>query len=151
VQRLLLLAFSLAAFLFITGAYSPDAVNSAENNAKLKNIPSSAAPFIMRMGFAVAGDAPPLLFKSSNAACSLNAGNGDDGSQVKSLDSNGWLSSPIAAGSTSASSELSRTTRRIPRSSSKPPSMPGSGSTYPARSGSGSSRPTRPTPTTACC
>jgi hypothetical protein len=91
VQRLLLLAFSLAAFLFITGAYSPDAVNSAENNAKLKNIPSSAAPFIMRMGFAVAGDAPPLLFKSSNAACSLNAGNGDDGSQVKSLDSKCWL------------------------------------------------------------
>jgi hypothetical protein len=91
VQRLLLLAFSLAAFVFITGAYSPDAVNSAENTAKLKNIPSTAAPFIMRMGFAVAGDAPPLVYKSSNAACSLNAGNGDDGSQVKSLDSKCWL------------------------------------------------------------
>jgi len=76
----------------VQAAYSPDTVATTDNNTTLRNIPSTAAPYVMRLGFAAPGDTgSPLMFKASNAACSLNAGNGDGGSQVKSLDNKCWL------------------------------------------------------------
>jgi hypothetical protein len=90
-RRFWLTATALAALTLLTGAYSPDGVNAVDTTAKLNNVPSTAAPYVMRMGFAAPGDAPPLMFMSSNAACSLNSGNGDGGTQVKSLDNKCWL------------------------------------------------------------
>jgi hypothetical protein len=46
---------------------------------------------VWRNGFTVAGDAPPLFYLPSNSACSLNAGLGDNGSQVQSADGKCWL------------------------------------------------------------
>lgn len=46
---------------------------------------------VIRDGFAKAGDAPPLLYVASDAACSLNAGKGDSGSQVPTSDGKCWI------------------------------------------------------------
>lgn len=46
---------------------------------------------VWRADFAAAFGAPPLFYMPSNSACSLNSGNGDNGSQVKSADNKCWL------------------------------------------------------------
>jgi hypothetical protein len=63
----------------------------ASNNAALEALPSTATTFVTRLGFAAAGDAPPLGFIPSGSACILNAGAGDGGSQVASADGKCWL------------------------------------------------------------
>ena len=46
---------------------------------------------VLRVDYASGRGAPPLFYAPSNSACSLNAGNGDNGSQVKSADNKCWL------------------------------------------------------------
>jgi hypothetical protein len=65
---------------------------SVATNAALKGLATNGGgPFVIRMGVNTSGDAPPLTFKASNSPCSLNGGNGDTGSQVKSADGNCWV------------------------------------------------------------
>jgi len=63
---------------------------TVNNNTQLTALPSSISAAI-RLGFAVAGDAPPVLYTRSNSACSLNAGAGDGGSQVPTSDGKCWI------------------------------------------------------------
>ena len=46
---------------------------------------------VWRDDYAVGLGAPPLWYRPSNAPCTLNGGNGDNGSQVKSSDGKCWL------------------------------------------------------------
>lgn len=52
---------------------------------------SSFSPAVMRMTHTTGMDPTPLVYAGSNSACSLNGGNGDGGSQVKSWDGKCWL------------------------------------------------------------
>ncbi len=63
------------------------------NDAQLSALSSTYAPQVLRSGFAVLGDSPPVVFTSSGSACSLNAGAGDGGSQVPSSDGKCWIGS----------------------------------------------------------
>src|ERR1700730_4136566 len=58
------------------------------NNAYLKALKSTEFTSVWRLGFSAPDDSPRVLYTSTNAACSLNSGNGDDGSQVKLADGN---------------------------------------------------------------
>lgn len=60
-------------------------------NADLKALSADNVSNVARCGFYAAGDAPCLNYTPSNSACSLNAGNGDNGSQVKSVDNRCWI------------------------------------------------------------
>lgn len=73
-------------------------LTTLQNNAALKNTPTTAAPSVQRLGFYASGDAPPLVYTASGSACSLNGGNGDDGSQVKSVDNKCWIANFPAKG-----------------------------------------------------
>lgn len=68
-----------------------NATPQVATKAALQSVASTTYPYVMRMGYAVAGDAPPLTYVSSSSACSLNAGAGDGGSQVPSSDGKCWL------------------------------------------------------------
>lgn len=52
---------------------------------------TTAGMGVIRADYVQGNGAPPLLYLPSNAACSLNAGAGDNGSQVKSADNKCWL------------------------------------------------------------
>ena len=84
-------AASLASVLYYVAslflAYTP----TAANNAGLSAIASTAYPQVTRLGYAAAGDSPPVVYTPSGSACSLNAGAGDGGSQVPSADGKCWL------------------------------------------------------------
>ena len=60
-------------------------------NAALQAVSTATTSTVTRLGFYASGDAPPLTYTASGSACSLNSGNGDNGSQVKSADSKCWL------------------------------------------------------------
>ena len=64
----------------------------ANNNTQLTALPATIS-VAMRLGYAAAGDAPPVLYTRSNSACSLNAGAGDGGSQVPTSDGKCWIAS----------------------------------------------------------
>lgn len=57
----------------------------------LSSIASTVADVITRIGYATAGDAPPLNYISSASPCSIGAGAGDGGSQIRSSDGKCWL------------------------------------------------------------
>ncbi len=62
------------------------------NNAALLATPTSFSGTLFRAGFIDAGDSgAPLFFTASASPCSLNGGNGDNGSQVKSADGLCWI------------------------------------------------------------
>lgn len=63
----------------------------ASTNAALQGISTGATSTVMRAGYTVLGDGPAQVYVSSTSACSLNSGNGDNGSQVKSADNKCWL------------------------------------------------------------
>src|SRR5260370_40041724 len=63
----------------------------ALNNAALQLLPAKGGNYAIRRGFDAAGDTPDLLYQASSSACSLNSGNGDNGSQVKAADGGCWL------------------------------------------------------------
>ncbi len=69
-------------------------------NAQLKALASTYAPTVIRKGFFVAGDTgQDISYASSNSACSLNAGAGDNGYQVEASDGNCWIASLPTVGS----------------------------------------------------
>jgi hypothetical protein len=67
----------------------------ANNNTGLQAIPSTQYQAIIRLGVNTPGDGGRAKYVSSNLPCSLNAGNGDGQSQVKSADGHCWLKDPI--------------------------------------------------------
>lgn len=68
-------------------------------NAALQALtPSASTPLIFRMGFNSQGDVPPLVYRHSSSPCSINAGNGDNGSQVRSLNNGCWIVPVPASG-----------------------------------------------------
>lgn len=64
---------------------------AVSSNTALSAIASTAVPSITRLGFTVVGDSPPILYKSTSLACTLNAGAGDGGSQVPTSDGKCWV------------------------------------------------------------
>lgn len=82
------LALVLLFFVSGNGAFADSYVAPANgwisvpNKTALAALPFSSPPTI-RVGFATAGDSPPVLYVASSSACSLNFGAGDNGSQVK--------------------------------------------------------------------
>ena len=60
-------------------------------NAALQALSTATTSTVTRLGFYAAGDTAPLIYTASGSACSLNAGNGDNGSQVKSANSLCWI------------------------------------------------------------
>ena len=61
---------------------------AVSTNAALKDLKSTEFTSAWRMGFSASDDSPRVIYTSTNAACSLNTGAGDDGSQVKLADDN---------------------------------------------------------------
>ncbi|MCW3588791.1 hypothetical protein [Burkholderia cenocepacia] len=64
----------------------------------LKAKATSTAQSVFRDGYGAAGDGGNALYVASNSACSLNAGTGDNGSQVASSDGRCWLAIPPGTG-----------------------------------------------------
>lgn len=69
-------------------------IGHVANNIALKLVRSTAYSFVLREGFTTPGDGGGAFYYSSGSACSLNGGNGDDGSQVKAADGGCWLLAP---------------------------------------------------------
>jgi hypothetical protein len=105
------LALLAAAIILGVGAFSPDAMNTTDNNTTLRNIPSNAAPYITRLGYAAPGDAPPLVFKSSNAACSLSGGNGAAAGMTYSGTPSGKISKNLFTGEVHGAVKLTLTAK----------------------------------------
>ena len=63
---------------------------TVNNNTQLTALPSTIS-VATRLGYATAGDAPPVLYTRSNSACSLNAGAGDGGSRVPASGGKCWI------------------------------------------------------------
>lgn len=60
-------------------------------NAELQALPAARYLSVTRLGFFAPGDGGRANYISSGSPCSLNGGNGDGGSQVKSADGKCWL------------------------------------------------------------
>jgi hypothetical protein len=73
-------------------------ITTVINNSALQALPTTTAPQIQRMSFATPGDSPALLYTASGSACSLNAGAGDNGWQVKSANNLCWIANFPASG-----------------------------------------------------
>jgi len=82
----------LATTAFVSGAVAT-ASPAVANNTVLAATSTVFAPTVWRMGFVAAGDAPPLLYVATALPCTLNAGAGDNGSQVKGSNGNCWNAS----------------------------------------------------------
>src|SRR4051794_9538820 len=80
---------SLVLMFLLLGATDSD--QSATSNASLQSYATSQFHSITRLGFFSAGDGGRAVYFSSNSACSLNNGNGDNGSEVKSVDGKCWI------------------------------------------------------------
>ncbi len=63
----------------------------AIDNTALGALASTFSTAVLRLDYSVGLGAPPLVFRSSNSPCSINGGNGDGGSQVKSADNKCWF------------------------------------------------------------
>jgi hypothetical protein len=77
-----------------------DSLLGVATNASLEALSTAQASAVMRWGFTIAGDAPPLVYVASASACSLNAGAGDNGSQVQSADGKCWVANFPTSGIT---------------------------------------------------
>ena len=80
----------LATTAFVAGATS-NIGTTANTNAALQALSTATVVIVNRLGFATIGDAPPLTYTGTGSACSLNGGNGDGGSQVKSSNGGCWI------------------------------------------------------------
>ena len=60
-------------------------------NAALQSLPSTSYPSVTRLGFSSPGDGGQAIYVPSGSACSLNGGDGDNGSQVRSADGLCWI------------------------------------------------------------
>ncbi len=62
------------------------------DNAALMAKPTAGAPYVIRLTFSSAVYAPATAYKASSSPCTLNGGNGDNGSQVKPNSGGGcWI------------------------------------------------------------
>lgn len=61
------------------------------NNADLSALAHNVASSVTRVGFARAGDSPPVTYTGSASACALNSGAGDGGSQEPTSDGGCWI------------------------------------------------------------
>ncbi len=77
-----------ADFDAVTGCATPQA---ADNAALMAANTTSYPSGIWRLDFSAGFGADPLFYRPSGSACSLNAGLGDNGSQVPSADGKCWL------------------------------------------------------------
>lgn len=85
-------ALAAAAFLGLSAFVTPmNAPLYVPNNAALQGLSTAASHTVFRYGYTTAGDTAVLTYVASGAVCSLNSGNGDNGSQVKSQDGKCWL------------------------------------------------------------
>jgi hypothetical protein len=80
----------------VTAVSAQPTARQVESNAALKALTAGPHGFVERLGFRFAGDGGDALYTWSNAACSLNAGAGDDGLQVKPTTGVGCWSAAIA-------------------------------------------------------
>jgi hypothetical protein len=85
VRPWLLVVLSLSS---VTGEAAAQVVPT---NAALQALPSTQYQSVIRLGFFSPGDGGRAIYVSSGSACSLNGGNGDAGSQVRSADGKCWL------------------------------------------------------------
>lgn len=63
----------------------------AVSKTALGLLSTTTYPNVLRVGFTVAGDVPPLLYVASPSACTKNAGAGDGGSEIPSSNGKCWL------------------------------------------------------------
>lgn len=68
-----------------------DLIPHVGTNTALKAKATTSYTTIIRDGFTTAGDGGAATYTSSNVACTLNAGAGDNGSQVQSADGKCWI------------------------------------------------------------
>ena len=98
--RLGLLAAGLltltAALLIGAQGVQAAALAVVSSNVELTSTPVPGASPVMRLGYAVAGDSPPLLYLPSADGCSIAHGAGDGGSQVPSRGGGCWLAGAMA-------------------------------------------------------
>ena len=83
----------IASTAFVAAASQSSQYNIL-TNAALKLLASSSIPansLVYRQGFYAAGDGGGAYYNYSSSACSLNAGAGDNGSQVQALTSGCWI------------------------------------------------------------
>lgn len=81
--------------LVVSSASAPASARAAAQevptNAALRALPSTNYQSVTRLGFYSPGDGGRATYAPSGSACSLNNGNGDEGSEVKSADGKCWL------------------------------------------------------------
>lgn len=84
----------------VTGPFSaPNFSAQVGTNAALKALTAGQFPTVLRAGFTTAGDGGAEIYNWSPVACSLNGGQGDNGSQVAPNSGVGcWIVSPPAEG-----------------------------------------------------
>jgi hypothetical protein len=89
---LVLLLLALPASARIVSGPMTNPAQYASDNATLAGFDTRLFPDgVWRSDYAAGNGAPPLFYKPSGSACSLNAGAGDNGSQVASTDGKCWL------------------------------------------------------------
>jgi hypothetical protein len=75
----------------------------ANNTAALQAISSTKYISVTRLGFSLPGDGGRRTYVSTNAPCSVNGGNGDDETQIKSADNKCWVSETLDLGTVTIS------------------------------------------------
>lgn len=70
---------------------APGIAHHVSTNAALKLFNPVLSTIVIRDGFSAAGDGGGVTYNYSASPCSLNAGAGDDGSQVQAVNGNCWL------------------------------------------------------------
>lgn len=95
-------AAPVPASLWINGTQYPmpgtvAGLPSVASNIELKLEPISFAPLVERQDYSYGFGAPPVTYTPQSAACSLNNGAGDGGSQVPAAGSGCWIMSPQVA------------------------------------------------------
>jgi hypothetical protein len=92
-RRILLLStFVLSLISGPLYAQGPQSISSVPTLAALRSAPTSQfKTSVLRQGYLTPGDGGEALYKPSSSPCSLNTGNGDNGSQVRSADGKCWI------------------------------------------------------------
>jgi hypothetical protein len=81
--------FLIALVVSLTGGQA--VAQEAPTDAALRALPLTNYQSVTRLGFYSPGDGGRATYAPSGSACSLNNGNGDEGSEVKSADGKCWL------------------------------------------------------------
>jgi len=95
--RITLRSSACILFTLIVSLAAGDAIAQVEPihvvaaNAALQALPATRYLSVAGLGFFAPGDGGRAIYVSSGSACSLNDGNGDGSSKVKSADGKCWL------------------------------------------------------------